>query len=385
MRPAARVSLGACLMMTVATLVPGFAAAAAQDDAGLGRDAPDYSWRAALIPGAGFTGMLDPFIGDRADWYVVEAGPETLVRFVLEHDGSANFDLDIPGAGGGQPGPPPPIEDRFRMDWGSGEERIVRSTIGHVVFGVQGWGGGSYRLDIQLRDFCDLRVDEVTEHSDDPTGRQRVVEVTVTNQGPGACIHAGLGVQVEHRDPTSGGNGPAQSWWRDLGGAPLTQGDEFPAGTARRATVAWDSLGEVGDGTLHVGVGSATEGWWEDNQASLDFTLGPAPLGVGADLLNRGVATCDPIGLCARFGVEHNAWRSGWVADWNSQRVPSGHQHIGTHPGGLIHADVDLWDPLLGLDTDIGTWDGGGPYGRACLNGPYGGGCFNWPANMGPG
>lgn len=375
-------------MIAAGTLAAGLAAAVPQDDAGLGRDAPGFPWQAALLPGGGaYAGMLDPYAGDRADWYVVEAGPRTALRFILEHDGGSDFFLDIPGAGGqgNHGGGRQAIEDRFRWDEGGREERIVITHIGQLVFGVvAGNGGGSYKVELQFRELCDLRVDQVAERSDDPTGRRRVVTVAVTNQGPGACIHAGLGVQAEHREPSVPGT-PAQAWWRDVGGAGLTNGDEFPPGATRVVEVPWDSLGEAGDGVLHVGTGSAVEGRWEDNGADLAFALGPAPVGVGTDLLNRGVATCDGAVVCGRFGVEHNGWRSGWVADWWSPRVPGGHQHIGTHPGGLAHADVDVWDPVGGADTDVGLQEGSGAYARLCLFSPYGGGCFQAPANNGPG
>lgn len=396
MRPASSFAAGACLMIATASLVSGLAAAAPQDDCGLLRDAPnDERDRARILPGV-CIGMLDPYLSDQEDWYSVALPARLALRVILEHAEGSNFDFDIPGTGERERGPSD-LEERFRAEWGPREERIVLSNIGEVPLGVRSnGGGGSYKLDLHIRELCDLRIDEVHEEALSLDGTQRVVVVTVSNQGPGACLHAGVWVQAEHRG-TGLGAEQSTAWRRDVGGAPLTDWyePELAPGASKTVEIAWDATGEVGDGTLHVWAWSPLEGNDRDNYATLEFHVLVGP-GFGFDLLNRGVASCEPQTwsfFCGRVGVEYNSWRAGWVADWWSQRYPSGHMHIGTHPGllpigtepGVVHSDVDAWDPLFGFDTDVGLWNYRDPYAMACWGGPTGGGCFFLGFPKGPG
>lgn len=237
-----------------------------QNDGGSGGDAPDYYDRAWPFHGQVLRGELHGDIGERSDWYRIEAAADEFVR-VVARSGAVGIEFRDPsgsplgafGAWPGSRGSAVPVD---------GVILVGLLSSFHVV----------YEVEIQRVKRADLSVGEVatttrpleTEAADAPTGIHRDVQITLHNGGPGATSSGRL---VVYTLATTYGERRVHA------DVPIS----LAAGETLVKRVEWRTHGQVGDVTLHVEVFTDHDADGTNNAVALRTYNLVGGTGFGAD------------------------------------------------------------------------------------------------------
>ena len=215
--------------------LPPLAAATGQNDAGCGCDAPQTYGYALPVSVWTFQGALDPAGGDSEDWFQVPVPAGRLIEVTLTPH-AADHDLRVLSTN----------HDFFDIGWTRGErieERVIAQTSGTGLYvGVSHGGGGAsgYTVTLSLSDLAlpDLRITRFEVAPEGVPGQTaRDVTVTVENVGTVAAVDA-----------------PFEVWTEQGQAARLLHASllSLAPGESRTVTVAWDTLGQVGNVTLYA-------------------------------------------------------------------------------------------------------------------------------------
>lgn len=338
------IRLSFTLLLAFALALP-LAAASPQNDAGTGADAPD-DWAAApdVAPGSYAASFGD---GDGADWFRVSVpAGKGLVAHAFSPNGG--LDLRIVSDDGRQTlWQNGCCQEGFQKCCSNDVGGAVRATVARVGIFNAG-ANGDYYLDLKVVDLFDLQITRVDIEDRPiataaagqlPVGTMRVVRVSVTNHGPGDAIFTGVGANVQHE---WGGQ-------RDLGGQGF---DALPAGASTLVEIPWDTTGEAGDVTVHVGTGSPLELNGSNNGMQVRTYVHAGNVGTSVDVLSTSVHSCGSEG-CLSSNTGWHQWGRGWWLDWNSNGRHI-HSHVGTHPG-MAHWQTSGHTSHVSWNLDVGS------------------------------